>query len=354
MIIKNYYSTNVHYNVGATNYQASSWMEVKGYLDFNDVKTIKSLLETIKPNKVERCDKVWFSKGTVTREKMKLVSDEMRIKRVRKISEADKFVLDDSLFSTNIDLNSPVYCITVPNNIFSSTIDKLEYIKKYTCNETIVYSSSSFDKAKKVLNELKSVSIDFNNAKIETFYEVEGLYHTRGWGQHRSISTNEKLYELIQVVNSVEKDNSKGILLTEFFREADSDNACLDLDTYETLTSMVSSNDKENALMGLEVLSNCLIPEGNEPLISLVFKSYYQRHGLNKSNFTVSINSFIKRYKHVHNISNDSFRYLIPKLMNLNSSEEIKSVIYKMFIDEVNKQYFQNCDIKVTELKLNK
>ncbi len=39
--------------------------------------------------------------------------------------------------------------------------------------------------------------------------------------------------------------------------------------------------------------------------------------------------------------------------MNMNSSNEIKSIIDKMMIDEINKQYFTNSNIKVISLQLN-
>lgn len=360
-MIKNYFSTSAYFS--GTRMQISSWIELKGCITVEDQKTISSLLASTKTNKVEKCDKVWFSKGSITRDKMRLVTDEMRIKRVRKIEEADKFVIDDGLFQTDFG-NKPVYCLIAPISLVESNVNSAskspfdqEYIKKaqalYQCNEVIIASSNSFEKVKKERSDFAAVDPSFNNCKIETFYEVEGMYRIWGWGEGRHIKTNDRLFDFFKNIEALTKDSSKGILLTEFFREADADNASLDLDTYENLIAMVSSGDKDNALMGLEVLSNCLVPEGNEPLISLIFKHYYQRHGLNKSKYTVSINSFIKRYKHVHDISNDNYKYLIPKLMNMNSSNEIKSIIDKMMIDEINKQYFTNSNIKVISLQLN-
>jgi hypothetical protein len=360
-MIKNYFSTNAYVN--GTRLQISSWVELKGCITLEDQKTINSLLEGTKPNKIEKCDKVWFSKGSITRDKMRLVTDEMKIKRVRKIEEADKFIIDNGLFQTDFS-NKPVYCLIAPISLIESNISSSskspfdqEYVKKaqkiYPCKEVIISSSNSFEKVKKELNDIAAIDPGFSNCKIETFYEVEGMYRVWGWGENRGIKTNERLFDFFNNIKALTKDSSKGILLTEFFREADADNASLDLDTYENLIAMVSSGDKDNALMGLEVLSNCLVPEGNEPLISLVFKHYYQKHGLNKSKYTVSINSFIKRYKHVHDISNDNYKYLIPKLMNMNSSNEIKNIIDKMMIDEINRNYFNNSDIKVTSLQLN-
>ena len=360
-MIKNYFSTTAYTN--GPRIQISSWVELKGCVTLEDQKAINSLLAGTKTNKVERCDKVWFSKGSITRDKMRLVTDEMKIKRVRKIEEADKIIIDDGLFQTDFS-DKPIYCLIAPISLVNSNTSNLskspfdqEYVKKaqalYQCNEVIISSSNSFEKVKKERSDLAAIDSGFGNCKIETFYETEGMYRVLGWGEYRNIKTNERWEDFFKNIEGLTKDNSKGILLTEFFREADADNASLDLDTYENLVAMVSSGDKDNALMGLEVLSNCLVPEGNEPLISLIFKHYYQKHGLNKSRYTVSINSFIKRYKHVHDIANDNYKYLIPKLMNMNSSNEIKSIIDKMMIDEINKQYFTNSNIKVVSLQLN-
>jgi len=361
-MIKNYLSTSAYVN--GQRLQISSWVELKGCITLEDQKTINSLLASTKTNKVEKCDKVWFSKGSITRDKMRLVTDEMRIKRVRKIEEADKFIIDNGLLQTSFS-DKPVYCLIAPISLVEGSINSSsskspfdqEYIKKaqktYQCNEIIIASSNSFEKVKKELSDIVAIDPNFSNCKIETFYEVEGMYRVWGWGENRHIKNNDRVFDFFKNIEALTKDNSKGILLTEFFREADADNASLDLDTYENLTAMVSSGDKDNALMGLEVLSNCLVPEGNEPLISLIFKHYYQKHGLNKSKYTVSINSFIKRYKHVHDISNDNYKYLIPKLMNMNSSNEIKNIIDKMMIDEINRNYFNNSNIKVTSLQLN-
>jgi len=356
---KNYFSTNAY--VSGQRLQVSSWIELKRYITFEELNEIKSLLESTKTNKVEKCDKVWFGKGSITRDKMRLITDEMKIKRVRKIREADKLIIDDSLFQTNFN-NKPMYCLIVPNYLIVSNVpngSKTPFEQKYVkdakklYNETIISSSNSFDKVKKERDEFAKIDPAFSTCKIETLYEVEGMFRVLGWGDNRHIKTNERLFDFFENIQVLTKDVSKGILLTEFFRTADADNACLDLDTYENLLSMVSSGDKDNALMGLEVLSNCLVPKGNEPLICLVFKHYYQKHGLNKSRYTVSINSFIKRYKPAHDISNDSYKYLIPKLMNMNSSDEIKTIIDNMMIDEINRNYFGNSNIKVTSLKLN-
>jgi len=339
----------------------SSYGEVISFLSKQDLDSLKSKLNQFKENTVEKHDKTWIAKGSITREKMSLVTDELKIKRVRKMSEADKIVIDDSVVNTYIN-DKLSYVISAPINIVKDDYNKsgsrstfeslIKHMDKYVGDKIIIFESTDYSKTKDHLSELIKQNPDYTKATIESFYEVKGLHRTMGWGDSRYITTNDKINDFLNsFIMASEKNN--GILMSEFFRTADADNAALDFETYETIKDMVKSRDRGNALMGLEVLSNCLIPEGNEALIALVFKSYYEVHGNNKQAFTPSIWSFIKRNKAVHDLSNNNYRYLIPKLMKLDNSDDMKNVINKMFVEEVNKNYFKGESLQVTNISFN-
>lgn len=353
-MLKSFVSINawIHYQGQIT---FSSYSNVESFLTAEDVSSIKKHFSNCKPNKVEPSDKVWFAKGAITRDKMSLVTDELKIKRVRKIDEADKVVIDDSVLSTIVDDSRLTHYIMAPTNLIKAKINNTKwdsYTNDYLGDKVIIYSSNDLKKTKDHLTELIGTDNDFSKCKIESYYEVRGVHRTMGWGDGRYITTNEKVNDLFNSIE-VSTKNNNGILMSEFFRVADADNAALDFETYETIAAMVGSRDAGNALMGLEVLSNCLVPEGNEALIALVFKKYYHVHGPNKSKFTPSIWSFIKRNKQVHDLANNNYRYLIPKLMKLNNSDDMKKMIQDMFIEEVNRNYFKGESIQVANISFN-
>jgi len=356
-MLKEFVQVNVWNYGGRASF--SSYGEVISFLSKSDLDNLKLTLSQFKQNTIEKCDKVWFGKGSITREKMSLVTDELKIKRVRKMNEADKIVIDDSLVDTYIN-DRLSYVILAPFNFVKDEYEKqnhswdknINHLKNYVGDKIVIFESTDYSKTKEHLSELIKNNLDYNKCVIESFYEVKGIHRTMGWGENKHITTNDKLSDFISSVK-ISSSKNNGILMSEFFRTADADNAALDFETYETIKDMVKSRDRGNALMGLEVLSNCLIPEGNEALIALVFKAYYEIHGNNKQSFTPSIWSFVKRNKAVHDLSNNNYRYLIPKLMKLDNSDDMKAVINQMFVEEVNKNYFKGESLQVTNISFN-
>jgi len=129
------------------------------------------------------------------------------------------------------------------------------------------------------------------------------------------------------------------------------DSVVVDEEQYNSIKNMLKSDDKENLILALEIMSNCNIDESLDKLAMLYFK-FAEKLRYTKNWNTINVKTFRSYFTDIpmkteHNVHLHQYELLI-KFLNQNDS--ITEFIYKAILEDISETVFERIGLSQSQV----
>ena len=242
-----------------------------------------------------------YPKLSLPRDKVSLLKEKYNVKISRSIDNADLCVISEKYLTSLSHYN---YSLNMPFKEF------FNFLKHIIENNLI--TSAAYEKLKSHVEIMDKDSIVLLNVRYYLeFFEKNNLVNF--FQNHRCyyywIPASE--------VNNIKKLNqNKFVYDTDILNIIDSELATLGIDQYEDIVNMITSNDRDNKSLGLEMISNCNIEQSFE-LVSFLFYWYYNELKDANNWNSVNVKSLRLRLKQYENSSGKGYMSTYNRFIEL-------------------------------------
>ena len=303
----------------------------------NPFDTVKITGKDLKNKSIFRCPKI-----TLPRTKTDLLKEKYNISVKRSPIGVDYKVISNNILNY-ISKHSWA-------NVYS--IEKFKsYIDKVNTDEECRKKLTDF------YNHLLNEEINAVDDQYDVLIHVSKTHAWSGFGnvnkfdhfikQFDSFIKNSDSVCQIEIIDDsklfkelLSSDNL--ILDSDLVKISNEDSATLDEESYENLSKMISSNDRENITLALEVMSNCNIEDSYDKVALLFFfySSYELKAGKNWNSVNVkSLRKTFDRYSINHGNWNGSIHGYQRFIKLLIEDNQFTEFSFKL----ISKEIFEKC-----------
>lgn len=312
---------------------------VEGSFTASDVtKMIRDSMFKIDGSNIQ--DKALFRYPDLTLPRMKvdLLKEKYNVKIIRDINKSDYQIISDK-FIENLFNNGYITLYSNSN------------VKSWLYNESTFNQKAS----DKINNFLSNIEAD-SHVYVKIHADWGSIYK----GVEKTLTQKLKTFHNTITYPKIIKDydalknilQSKSLIFDkDVIKICGEDSVIIDEDQYNSIYNMLKSDDKENLILALEIMSNCNIDESLDKLTMLYFK-FAEKLRYAKNWNTINVKTLRSYFKDVPMKSeHNAHLYQYEKLINfLNENNSVTEFIYKMILQDISKSAFSL--IGLTESKV--
>ena len=242
-----------------------------------------------------------YPKLSLPRDKVSLLKEKYNVKISRNSDNADVCIISQKYLESLSNYN---YSINMP---FKEFFNFLKHII-----EKNLINSAAYQKLKSHVEVMDKDSIILLNTYYHSnFFQQNDIYDIlyNAPRYYYWIPTNE--------LNNFKNLSKKKLVYdSDILNIIDSELATLGIDQYEDIANMVTSNDRDNRSLALEMISNCNIEQSFE-LVSFLFYWYYNELKDTNNWNSVNVKSLRLRLKQYENSSGKAYMATYNRFIQL-------------------------------------
>jgi hypothetical protein len=336
----------VHLNYGSNKIiYSNAYSTPDEYILTNDIYNIPlSEFEKHKTNQISSTDKVYFTKSsTIPRYKLKEYCDNnsLEIDKTNRKEYADVYVVGLNLIKELIyDKSNYIQYYQIP-------IHDLDILDRSTKAELKRHGWAGGDVLFKKEDDLQKRLKNSNSSILLDKYPIITLLPI--YKHHGSGKVNDVIDTFIYLTDRL---NTHKLVFDETLISLCNADFFIDNEIYNNLCNMLSSEDKENNKLALEIMCNSNY-ESSKVYLLLLFNEFANKINKEKTPNTQYLLNYFSKY---YNIMNTNWEVFVNKMFgDYSKDENATSIIKDYIIKRLNEQFknnYTNFSIKNIDLNI--
>ena len=318
------------------------------WVDSKDVDNAIIAFESHKNNVLtSQSGKVYFTKtSTIPRYKLKEYLDvnQISLDRTNRVDRAQTYVAN---YNTIKYLKKELPTYYISNEALIVPIKELELIPNINFNKRLTTAINKYQSENVYISindqepVIKDIEESCPGAARKELYLID-----HNWG-------HDKKTNIIDTINYLlAKINSTIIVFDETLLEQCTKEVSIDDSTYENIRLMLSSGDKGNVQLAIEMISNCDYVNSKHYILFLL--NEFWNVSIKSSEKTVNFTNCLKYFSQYRHLITNNWQLIVDMLLKETPTDEQKQLITNYIINRINATTsYRGASFKIEEVKLN-